>query len=108
VEHFTQASFTQIISHLITSNLGCFTDESLAVYLLHQTDEFKDAEVIRTRDSDEIAKADIVVDVGGKYIPEKHRYDHHQREFNFTFDDNHKTKLSSAGLVYKVRPGKAG
>jgi uncharacterized UPF0160 family protein len=29
------------------------------------------------------------------------RYDHHQRGFEETYDGNHKTKLSSAGLVYK-------
>ena len=30
------------------------------------------------------------------------RFDHHQREFNTTFGDAWKTKLSSAGLVYKL------
>ena len=46
---------------------------------------------------------DIVVDVGGVYSPEKHRYDHHQRGFTEVFGAGgfDKTKLSSAGLVYK-------
>jgi uncharacterized UPF0160 family protein len=46
---------------------------------------------------------DIVVDVGGVYSPEKQRYDHHQRGFTevFGFGGFEKTKLSSAGLVYK-------
>jgi uncharacterized UPF0160 family protein len=46
---------------------------------------------------------DIVVDVGGVYSPEKHRYDHHQRGFTevFGYGGFDKTKLSSAGLVYK-------
>jgi uncharacterized UPF0160 family protein len=44
---------------------------------------------------------DAVVDVGGTYEPEKMRFDHHQRGFEETFDSSHKTKLSSAGLVYK-------
>jgi len=35
--------------------------------------------VCRTRDSGELAKCDIVVDVGGVYNPQNHRYDHHQR-----------------------------
>jgi hypothetical protein len=30
-----------------------------------------------------------------------HRYDHHQRGFVETLNENYKTKLSSAGLVYK-------
>ena len=50
---------------------------------------------------------DIVVDVGGVYSPEKHRYDHHQRGFTEVFGHGgfDKTKLSSAGLVYKYVPG---
>ncbi|EJT50954.1 GAMM1 protein [Trichosporon asahii var. asahii CBS 2479] len=46
---------------------------------------------------------DIVVDVGGVYDPAKQRYDHHQRGFTevFGFGGFDRTKLSSAGLVYK-------
>ena len=40
--------------------------------------------------------------VGGVYDPATHRYDHHQRTFETTYDAEHTTtKLSSAGLVYK-------
>jgi uncharacterized UPF0160 family protein len=35
------------------------------------------------------------------YDPERQRFDHHQREFTGTFSEKFKTKLSSAGLVYK-------
>ncbi|NRA24617.1 MAG: MYG1 family protein, partial [Oleispira sp.] len=35
--------------------------------------------LIRTRDLELIAKADIVLDVGGEYDPEAGRFDHHQR-----------------------------
>ena len=35
--------------------------------------------LIRTRDLEIIAKADIVIDVGGEYDPETDRFDHHQR-----------------------------
>jgi len=35
--------------------------------------------LIRTRDSELIAKADIVLDVGGEYDPDSDRFDHHQR-----------------------------
>ncbi len=34
--------------------------------------------IIRTRDGDEIRKADFVVDVGGNYNAERNRFDHHQ------------------------------
>lgn len=39
----------------------------------------QDAEVVRTRDPERLAECDVVVDVGGEYDPERHRYDHHQR-----------------------------
>lgn len=42
----------------------------------------QDAEIIRTRDTTQLAECDIVVDVGGEFDPKRHRYDHHQR-YNF-------------------------
>ncbi len=35
--------------------------------------------LIRTRDMETIAKADIVIDVGGEHDPDSDRFDHHQR-----------------------------
>jgi len=69
--------------------------------MLKQTNEFRDADIIRTRDQNIIEKQDVVVDVGGIYDPSKHRYDHHQRGFFQTLSEQYETKLSSAGLVYK-------
>ncbi|MDQ7075772.1 MAG: MYG1 family protein [Gammaproteobacteria bacterium] len=40
---------------------------------------FPSFKLVRTRDLERIAKADIVVDVGGEYDPETGRFDHHQR-----------------------------
>lgn len=45
---------------------------------------------------------DAVLDVGGVYDPSRHRYDHHQKGFDEVFGHGFSTKLSSAGLVYKV------
>lgn len=42
--------------------------------------EARRIKIIRTRDQNIIDKADIVVDVGGQYVPEKNRFDHHQPE----------------------------
>ena len=39
----------------------------------------QNAEIVRTRDPEQLAKCDIVVDVGGEFDPKRHRYDHHQR-----------------------------
>jgi uncharacterized UPF0160 family protein len=86
----------------IATHSGTFhADESLAVFMLKALPEYKDAELIRTRDADLIGKADIVVDVGGVYDPETRRFDHHQRGFTETFSSLYDIKLSSAGLIYK-------
>lgn len=39
---------------------------------------FPDAQIVRTRNMDQIRAADIVIDVGMEYDPEKRRFDHHQ------------------------------
>lgn len=88
---------------LIATHSGTFhCDESLAVFLLRLLPAYRDSSLVRTRDSKLLADADIVVDVGGEYEPSKHRYDHHQKGFTEVFGGKYdKTKLSSAGLVYK-------
>lgn len=48
-----------------------------------------------------LKELDIVVDVGGVYDHTTHRYDHHQPTFTDTFSPEHKTLLSSAGLIFK-------
>lgn len=45
---------------------------------------------------------DAVLDVGGVYDPNADRFDHHQKGFNEMLGHGFTTKLSSAGLVYKV------
>ncbi|KAK6197484.1 metal-dependent protein hydrolase [Scheffersomyces amazonensis] len=85
----------------ICTHSGSFhADESLAVYLLKLLPKFKDAELIRSRNAVDWEQSDIVVDVSGKYDGVKY-FDHHQREFDTTFSSAYKTKLSSAGLIYK-------
>jgi uncharacterized UPF0160 family protein len=76
-------------------------DEVVAYYMLKLTNEWKDAELIRTRDQTILDTLDCLIDVGSVYEPSKHRYDHHQRGFFQTLDENHKIKLSTAGLIYK-------
>lgn len=86
----------------IGTHSGSFhADETLATFFLTSLDEYKDAEVIRTRDQDLLNELDVVYDVGGEYNHEKKRYDHHQKGFNETFSEEYTTKLSSAGLIYK-------
>jgi hypothetical protein len=95
-------SFMMNAAKTIATHSGTFhADESLAVFMLKQLPEYKNAKVIRTRDLELIKQADIAVDVGAIYDPSTHRYDHHQRGFEETFSKEYKIKLSSAGLVYK-------
>jgi len=56
---------------------------------------------VRTRDPEVLKTLDIIVDVGGEYDAKRNRFDHHQQGFFETFSPEHKTKLSSAGLIYK-------
>jgi len=87
---------------VIGTHNGTFhCDEALAVFLLRQTNTYRDASVRRSRDSKILDTCDIVVDVGGVYDEGLQRFDHHQREFNGVFGHGFATKLSSAGLVYK-------
>lgn len=80
-------------------------DEALAVHLLRLLPEYRQAEVVRTRDPALLATCDVVCDVGGVFDPASHRYDHHQRDFTESMNSLDSacpwtTKLSSAGLVY--------
>ncbi|KAK8806884.1 hypothetical protein WA588_005683, partial [Blastocystis sp. NMH] len=86
----------------IGTHSGAFhSDEALAISLLRSLAAYRDYAIVRTRNDDILSKCDIVVDVGAEYDPAKKLFDHHQKSFTETFDDHHKTKLSSAGLVYK-------
>lgn len=64
---------------------GCFhCDEVLACSMLKRLPEYRDAQIIRTRNADILKECDIVVDVGAEFDHEKKLYDHHQRGFNET------------------------
>jgi len=79
-------------------------DEALACAMLRMTNEFKNAIIVRSRNPEFLKQCNIVVDVGGEYDPEKLRFDHHQPSFTGTLtttENAYRTKLSSAGLVYK-------
>jgi len=89
--------------HFIATHHGTFhADEVMACVMLKCLPEFEQLPVVRTRTQDVINEAKIVVDVGGTYEPQLHRYDHHQSTFVSTYSEDYpEIKLSSAGLVYK-------
>ncbi|XKL64195.1 hypothetical protein PGB90_004281 [Kerria lacca] len=78
-------------------------DEVLGCFLLKIL--FPQASIIRSRDIKNFSECDIVIDVGGVYDPEQHRYDHHQKSFEHTMSSvsdeiKGNIRLSSAGLIY--------
>mmetsp|Transcript_35814 Transcript_35814/g.82201 ORF Transcript_35814/g.82201 Transcript_35814/m.82201 type:complete len:366 (-) Transcript_35814:44-1141(-) len=89
--------------NFIATHHGTFhADEVMACVMLKCLPEYEGIPVVRTRTQEVISEAKIVVDVGGTYEPESHRYDHHQSTFTTTYSEEYEgIKLSSAGLVYK-------
>ncbi|MBO6940359.1 MAG: MYG1 family protein [Deltaproteobacteria bacterium] len=76
---------------LLGTHSGSFhADDVLAAALIRAFLD-PDAEVVRSRDPEVLAKADIVFDVGHVFDPETGRFDHHQREYE--------GERSSAGMV---------
>lgn len=63
----------------IGTHSGTFhADDAMACLMLTKyTKQFKDSQIVRTRNMDLLNQMDLVVDVGGIYDPSKHRYDHH-------------------------------
>ena len=54
----------------IGTHSGSFhCDEALGCFLLRQTDSYREAEIVRTRDESVLSELDIVIDVGGNYDP---------------------------------------
>jgi len=82
---------------IVTHNGNFHADDvfSIAVFK-HILPSF---ELIRTRDLELIAKADIVVDVGGEYDPETDRFDHHQR--GGAGERENGIPYSSFGIIWK-------
>ncbi|TFK30468.1 GAMM1 protein [Coprinopsis marcescibilis] len=77
-----QAKRQKMANKTIGTHNGTFhCDEALATFVLKQTDEYSDADVVRSRDPAVLDTCDIVVDVGAVYDAEKKRFDHHQRGF---------------------------
>ncbi|MBL7004113.1 MAG: MYG1 family protein [Gammaproteobacteria bacterium] len=62
---------------VVTHNGNFHADDVFSIAALKHV--FPTFKLIRTRDYETIVNADIVVDVGGEYDPEKGRFDHHQR-----------------------------
>jgi len=62
---------------IVTHNGNFHADDVFSVALFKSL--LPSFELIRTRDPELIARADIVIDVGLEYDPQRDRFDHHQR-----------------------------
>lgn len=90
----------------IVTHSGSFhADDVFGVAVLASV--FPAHELLRTRDADEIARADFTVDVGGEWDAARGRFDHHQRGFEGTRVRQEggasvpAEPYASAGLVWK-------
>lgn len=93
---------------IVAHNASFHADDVFAVatILLSLSVEAKNADnknvtvkVVRSRHPEEIESADYVVDVGGEYLPEKNRFDHHQKGGAGKRDNG--VPYASFGLVWK-------
>jgi uncharacterized UPF0160 family protein len=83
---------------IIATHSGKFHgDEIWAVATLQLI--FPNSVLVRTRDSERIDNADLVVDVGGVWQPDIGRFDHHQKDFGLARATG--AGYASAGLVWK-------
>ena len=62
---------------IVTHNGNFHADDVFSIAAFKSI--FPSFKLIRTRDSEVIARADIVIDVGGEYDSDTDRFDHHQR-----------------------------
>jgi uncharacterized UPF0160 family protein len=99
---------TAVSDKVIGTHSGTFqADEAMGVWMLRQLPEYRNSNVVRSRDLKVLDPLDIVIDVGGVYDHASCRYDHHQRGYDERFDegkegtDGRCTKLSASGLVYR-------
>jgi len=88
-----------IVTHktVLTHNGNFHADDVFSIAALKSI--FASIKLIRTRDSELIARADMVVDVGGVYDADKNRFDHHQR--GGAGERENGIPYSSFGLIWK-------
>ncbi|SEL44278.1 Uncharacterized protein, UPF0160 family [Colwellia chukchiensis] len=82
---------------IVTHNGSFHADDVFSVAALKTI--FPRINLIRSRDADVIAQADIVIDVGGEYDAQAGRFDHHQRGGAGARDNG--VPFSSFGLLWQ-------
>ena len=82
---------------IVTHNGNFHADDVFSIAALKSV--FPSFTLIRTRDSETIAKANVVIDVGGEYDPDAGKFDHHQR--GGAGERENGIPYSSFGLIWK-------
>lgn len=81
---------------LVTHSGRFHADEVFAIAMIQMIEE---VDIVRSRDQEVIDQAEMVLDVGGEYDPERLRFDHHQNSFTRAREDG--TPYATAGLVWE-------
>lgn len=85
---------------MIVTHSGRFhADEVFAIAMLKRLEKFNPLPIVRSRDSDVIAKAQIVLDVGAQFVPQTLRFDHHQNDF--TEARENQIPYATAGMIWR-------
>ncbi len=82
----------------IATHSGTFHADDVFAYAILKAAECGAIELMRTRDADILAQAQVVFDVGGSYDPAAGRYDHHMRDKPLRPNGE---PFSSAGLIWR-------
>ncbi len=86
---------------IVTHNGDFHTDDVFATAIvILALGEGKKIDIVRTRDEEEIARADVVLDVGGVYDEQTRRFDHHQEGGAGARANG--IPFASVGLVWKA------
>ena len=79
------------MSLLVGTHSGPFHADDVLAFAMIRVFLDEEARVIRSRETETLERADILIDVGGRYDPDTGRFDHHQA--------NYTGPLSSAGMI---------
>lgn len=99
--HLHACTHTHTCTYTLGTHDGSFhCDEALALSLLKILPEYRNSDILRSRNPELLSQCHLLADVGAIFDPETRRFDHHQKEFTGVLQ-GYNTKLSSAGLVYQ-------
>lgn len=82
----------------VATHSGTFHADDVFAFAILRTATGGRLQLVRTRDADRLAAADVVFDVGGSFDRAARRYDHHMRDKPLRAESE---PYSSAGLIWR-------